>query len=436
MCNPKTADAEFLLSKVQYKSITGREQKKDADVLCYQLRQSFMPGEIDHDTALKIGHDLAMRWTKGNHAFFVVSHIDRPNPHIHVYYNSTALDCTRKFRDFIGSAKALRRLSDRICYENGLSVIENPKLKSKGKYKHYGEWLGDNKPPTFQERLKVQIDISLAEKPSDMKAFLQSMAIAGFEVKHGRGGAISFRAPAHGQTLYTRLRSSTLGKGYGLEDIQAVIEGRATLSDSGAKTKAPQTTPHKVSLVVDIQSKMRARKGPAYERWAKVHNLKAMAAALQYLQENELLDYEQLEQKATEVTERFHALSDKIKSIEAAMDRNAELKGALVDYAKTRSVFEGYKSAKYSNKYLAEHETGIQLHRAVQATFKRVLDGAKLPKMGALKTEYRKLSVEKSAAYKEYRAARNDMQSVITAKANIDHLLALTDAKHNKEMER
>ena len=91
MCDPQTADAEFLLSKAQYKAITGREQKKDADVLCYQLRQAFAPGEIDHDASLKVGHDLAMRWTKGNHAFFVVSHIDRPHPYIHVYYNSTPL---------------------------------------------------------------------------------------------------------------------------------------------------------------------------------------------------------------------------------------------------------------------------------------------------------------------------------------------------------
>ena len=108
-CDPQTADAEFLLSKAKYKAITGREQKKDADVLCYQIRQSFRHGEVDAETALKIGYDLAMRWTKGKHAFFV-SHIDRPHPHIHIYYNSTTLDCTRKFRDFIGSARAVRRL--------------------------------------------------------------------------------------------------------------------------------------------------------------------------------------------------------------------------------------------------------------------------------------------------------------------------------------
>jgi len=193
MCDPKTAVSEFLLSKAKYKAITGREQKKDADVLFYQVRQSFPPGEIDAETALKIGHDFAMRWTKGRHAFFVVSHVDRPHPHIHIYYNSTSLDHTRKFRDFKGSARAVRRLSDRICIENSLSVITDPKLKSKGRYPHYGAWLGGKKPPTFQERLKAQIDIVLAEKPEDFTAFLQAMTVAGYEIKRRRGDGISFR---------------------------------------------------------------------------------------------------------------------------------------------------------------------------------------------------------------------------------------------------
>jgi hypothetical protein len=428
MCDPETSDAEFLLSKAKYKAITGRKQKRDADVLCYQIRQAFVPGEITPEDANRIGYETAMRWTKGKHAFFVATHIDRQHIHNHIYYNSTTLDCSRKFRDFLGSARAVRQLSDRICLENGLSYIAHPKLKSQGKFKHYGQWRGDNRPPTFQERLKAQIDSCLAEKPPDMDAFLGAMAKAGYEVKHGRGGVVSFRA--EGQERFTRLRSSTLGKGYGQEDIQAVIEGRAASSGNRAGTT------RKVNLIIDIQSRMKSGKGPAYERWAKIFNLKQMAATLQYLQENGLLEYEQLEKRATEAADRFHVLSGQIKSIEGAMSANAELKAAIVDYAKTRPVFNGYKAAKYSKKYLAEHEGEIALYRAAQNTFRRVLSGAKLPKMDALKAEYQKLAAEKRAAYKEYRAVRKDMQEVVTAKANIDRLLGLTDAQKNKEMER
>lgn len=150
-CDHMTADAEFLLSKAKYKAATGREQRRDADVLCYQIRQSFKPGEITPEEANRIGYETAMRWTKGKYAFFVATHTDKAHIHNHIYYNSTSLDCTRKFRDFIGSGRAVRRLSDRICLENDLSVITNPKLHSKGHFLHYGAWLGTERQPSYKE---------------------------------------------------------------------------------------------------------------------------------------------------------------------------------------------------------------------------------------------------------------------------------------------
>ena len=433
MCDPLTADAEFALAKAKYKAITGREQRRDRDVLHYQIRQSFPPGEIDPETALKIGYDLGMRWTKGKHAFYVVSHTDRPHPHVHIYYNSTTLDYTHKYRDFLGSARALRRLSDRICYENNLSVIETPKLKSKGKHKHYGEWLGTDKPPTFQERLKAAIDTVLSEQPDSFAAFVAGMAEAGFEHKRGRGGVISFRAPAYGQDRYTRLRSSTLGEGYGLDDILAIIEGRATLPAGRAVSAG---TPRKINLIIDIQEKLRDGKGPAYERWAKIYNLKQMAAALQYLQENDLLDYGELAAKAEGAVDRFHTLAGKIQTTEAAMKYNSEMKAAIIDYARTRPMFEEYKAKKYSRAFLAEHEADIATHRAAMASMKELLNGAKLPKMDALKSEWQKLTAEKKALYAQYQAAQKQMREVVAVKSNVDHLLGITGGAKDKEQER
>ena len=143
---------EFLLAKASYKAATGREQKKETDVLCYQIRMAFYPGEITPKEANRIGYELAMRWTKGRHAFLVTTHTDKKHIHCHIYYNSTSLDCSRKFRNFWGSSFALRRLSDRLCLENGLSIVENPKPRSQSKYKHYGEWQKERKRPlNFQE---------------------------------------------------------------------------------------------------------------------------------------------------------------------------------------------------------------------------------------------------------------------------------------------
>ena len=151
-------------------------------------------------------------------------------------------------------------------------------------------------------------------------------------------------------------------------------------------------------------------------------NLKQMAAALAYLQDNGLTDYEQLEQKATAATERFHKLSDQIKSTEAALHTNMELKAATVQYAKTRPVFEKYKASKYSKKFLAEHEADIELYRAA--------------KMDTLKEKGRKLSEQKKKLYAEYRKTKADMQEVTTIKANIDYLLGYSEPGRKKEQER
>ena len=423
-CDPATVAAEFLLAKASYKAMTGREQKKDSDVLCYQIRQSFYPGEITPEEANRISYELAMRWTKGRHAFIVTTHTDKQHIHSHIYYNSTTLDCIRKFRNFWGSSFALRRLSDRLCLENGLSIVENPKPRSKGKFRNYGEWqAGQKKPLTYQDRLRAAIDTALAKRPADFPAFLSLMEQAGYEVKQQRG-VISFRAP--GQERFTRLRSDTLGEGYSETDIRAALSG---------SRQRPGQPRQKISLAIDIQSRLQG-KGPGYERWAKVFNLKQMAAALAYLQDNGLTDYEQLEQKATAATEHFHKLSDQIKSTEAALHTNMELKAATVQYAKTRPVFEKYKASKYSKKFLAEHEADIELYRAACADFKAILGGAKLPKMDTLKEEGRKLAEQKKKLYAEYRKAKADMQEVTTIKANIDYLLGYSEPGRKKEQER
>ena len=430
-CDHMTADAEFLLSKAKYKAATGREQRRDADVLCYQIRQSFKPGEITPEEANRIGYETAMRWTKGKYQFFVCTHIDKEHIHNHIYYNSTAYDRSRKFRNFIGSSFALRRLSDRVCLEHDLSVIANPKLHSKGRYLHYGQWLGENQKLSQKEQIRVAIDAALTERPEDFADFLRRMETAGIQVKHGRGGVISFLVP--GQQRAARFRASTLGDGYGPEDVQAVIDGKAPTRKAPAR-RAP--APRRVNLLIDIQERMRQGKGPAYERWAKVYNLKQMAAALQYLKEHQLFEYDDLAAKTDAATEQFHTLAGDIQQTEAELSRVSDLMAAVVQYAKTRPAFDGYKAAKYSRKYLAEHEAELADYRAAKATMAELLGGEKLPKMDALKEKRRQLAARKKALYLEYRKAQQDMRELVAVKGSVDHLRGLTDNQRNKEQAR
>ena len=371
-----------------------------------------------------------MRWTKGRHAFIVTTHTDKQHIHCHIYCTTPPpLTVLGNSGTFWGSSFALRRLSDRLCLENGLSIVREPEAPEQGKIPElWGSGRKERKGPlSYQDRLRFAIDTALAERPADLDEFLGLMKRAGYEVKKVRGGGISFRLTGQGQERFTRLRASTLGDGYDLKDVLAAIEG---------KEKRPGRPERKISLAVDIQAKLAAGKGPGYERWAKVFNIKQMAAALAYIQDNSLTDYEQLAQKATEATDHFHALSEQIKQTEQAMKTNAGLKAATVQYAKTRPVFEQYKAAKYSRKFLAEHEADIELYRAAQAEMRRLLGGAKLPKMDALKEEGRKLTAKKKRLYGEYQKARRDMQEIVTIKANIDTLLGYTEPGRKQEKER
>ena len=405
-CDPATVADEFLLAKASYAAMTGREQKKENDVLCYQIRQSFYPGEITPKEANRIGYELAMRWTKGRHAFIVTTHTDKQHIHCHIYYNSTTLDCTRKFRNFWGSSFALRRLSDRLCLENGLSVIENPK---RGR-KDYGKWLGDQRPLSAQEKVRDAIDAALAQR---------------------RGSSLSFLAP--GQEKATRCRKKTLGDDYTPEAIQERIEGRRVVSSS--RSKAPAKPARKVNLLIDIQSKLQAGKGAGYAQWAKVFNLKQMAQTISFLEENGLLEYDALAARAAEGTARFNELSGTIKRTEGRMAEIAALQKQIVNYSKTRDVYAAYRKAGYSKKFLAAHETEILLHKAAKAAFDK-LCLQKLPTYKTLQAEYAGLLAEKKKAYAEYAAAKKEMQAVLTAKANVDRLLGAPPERPEQEKEQ
>ena len=264
-CDPRTVDAEFLLSKKEYQARTGRTQKRD--VIAYQVRQSFRPGEVSPEEANRIGYEFASRFLKGNHAFIVATHVDKAHTHNHIVWNSTDLDCTRKFRNFWGSTKAVQRLSDTLCIEHGLSIIEQPN----GKGMHYDKWLGNQKRPSYREQLREAIDRALAQKPKDFDALLPLLRDAGYEVKTGKQWA--FRSA--NQKRFIRL--DTLGGDYAYEKLCAVLEGRAAHRPRSKGEGIFVSDEKKVSLLVDIQAKLQAGKGAGYAYWAKKFNLKQMA---------------------------------------------------------------------------------------------------------------------------------------------------------------
>ena len=404
-CSPLTVDEEFMLTKRLYERSTGRIQK--SDVIAYQVRQSFKPGEITPEEANRIGYEFAERFLKGKYAFIVATHTDQAHIHNHILYNSTALDGTRKFKNFWLSSFAVQRLSDRICLEHQLSVIEIKPYRDRQKRIPY--------PPkeSNRERLCGVIDTILAENPTDFEAFLSALVQQGYEIK--RGKYTSVKGPRQKRFI----RFKTLGEGYSEEEIKAVIAGEA--EHRPHQKQPPKEQPF--HLLVDIQEKMAEGKGEGYKKWAAKHNLKEMSKTLLFLQEQKIGSAEELRERAAAAAERYHAMGDSIKVAEARLTEIAVLKNHIINYAKTHEVYTAYRKAGYSKAFLEAHGEEITLHKAAKAAFDEA-GLQKLPKIKELDAEFAELLTKKKAAYPDYRKARNEMQELVRAQKNVERFFA------------
>ena len=417
-CSPLTVDEEFMLSKRQYELMTGRRQKND--VIAYQIRQSFKPGEITAEEANKVGYKLAMRFTKGKYAFIVATHTDREHIHNHIIYNSTALDSTRKFRDFLLSGLAVQRLSDLICLEHQLSVIEIKPYRERQKRTLY--------PPKESNRDKLcfVIDgILLDEKPANFEAFLQKLERQGYEIKRGKHTSVK------GARQKRFIRFRTLGVGYSEDEIKAVIAGEVEHRPHQKQPPKEQS----FHLLVDIQAKLSEGKGEGYARWAKRYNLKEMSKTLIFLQENKIGSIEEMQERVDAATAHYHELGDSIKASEKRLAAIAVLKAHIINYAKTRPVYDAYRNSGYSKKFLEAHREQITLHKAAKAAFDET-SLKKLPKVKELDAEYAALLSQKKAAYPAYRKARDEMQELKKAQKNVELFFAEEKAPKEKSQTR
>ena len=411
MCSPESAAEEFEASKKLYFQITGRKQDPAHDILMYRIIQSFKPGEITPEEANRLGYELAMKFTEGQHQFVVSTHVDKAHIHTHIEFNSTNLNCDGKFQNVKDSAFILRKLNDDLCKPHGFSVIENPKPSAKKQKEMAAARYGSS----HKERLRQAIDRTLPDS-WDYEDFLAKMRAEGYEVKEGKG--LSFRAP--GWDRFTR--SDQLGSDYTRE---ALRERFMVRGGGGAGTRKPiQQGGRKVNLLIDIQAKMAAGKGVGYEHWAKIFNLKEAAKTLNFLVDNGLTDYDELTARAAQAANRFDTASRRIKQLEARMAETAQLKAHIINYSKTRDVYAAYKKSRHKKEFLAEHGAEIAQHEAAKKAFD-ALGGKPIPKAAQLSQEYAGLLAEKQKEYEEYRAARQDMIAYQTAKRNVDKILGL-----------
>ena len=419
MCSPESAAEEFEIRKKIYTQLTGRKQDPKHDIIMYRVIQSFKPDEISLEDANRLGYELAMKFTEGQHQFVVSTHVDKAHIHTHIEFNSTNLNCDGKFQNVKNSAFILRKLNDEICRAHGYSVIENPKPCTKKQKEVAAERYG----VSAKEQLRQTIDRLLPDC-RDYEDFLARMRAEGYEIKEGK--FLSFRVP--GRERFTR--SYRLGADYTKE---ALRERSTTRRGFSTAAKSPViNNGRKVNMLIDIQAKLAAGKGAGYEHWAKIFNLKEAAKTLNFLIDNGLTDYDELTARAAQVGDRFDSISRHIKQLEARMAEIAQLKTHIINYSKTREVYAAYKKSRNKKEFLAEHSAEIAQHMAAKKAFD-ALGGKPIPKVAQLSEQYATLLAEKQEQYAKYKALRQDMIAYRTAKQNVDRILGLVQEEQEKQ---
>ena len=403
-CDPVTVDEEFLLSKRQYEQITGRRQRHE--VIAYQIRQSFKPGEITPEEANRLGQELALRFTKGKYAFIVATHTNRAHVHNHIVFNSTSIDGTRKFKNFWLSSIALQKVSDLVCLENGLSVITPKPYREREKRTDY--------PRRVKNRdvLCEDIDAVLQKKPESFEAFLQELRALDYEIKCGKHISVK------GKNQARFIRLSSLEEGYTEADLRSHFLGQQEHKPREKRNYHTDVRPF--NLVIDIQSKLQ-NKSAGYQRWASVYNLKQMSKTLLFLRDHKIESMEQLDQLVQQQTAKRDALLSSIQQSEKRLAEIGTLKKHIINYSKTRATYEEYRKAGYSKKFLEAHREEITIHKAAKAAFDE-LGVKKLPRVKDLSIEYAEVLAAKKQAYAEYRLAKNDTQELLIAHQNIASL--------------
>lgn len=412
-CSFETADIEF--------GFTLSQALDKGNNVAHHLIQSFEPGEVSYEKAHEIGRQLADAVTKGQHEYVLTTHIDKGHIHNHIIFCAVNFVDHHKYNSNRRSYYGIRNMSDKLCRENGLSVI-SPNRDSKGK--SYAEYQAEKTGTSWKGKLKAAVD-ALIPSVSDFEELLSRLQAAGYEIKPGK--YISCRAP--GQERFTRLK--TLGADYTEEALRDRIAGRRTRA-----AKIPKADRGGVSLLIDIENSVKAAQSRGYEQWAKIHNLKQAAQTMNFLTEHKIEQYADLTARIEEVNAESDKAAESLKAVERKLSDMAVLIKNVSTYQKTKSGYDAYRRAGSKTPRTAKQDQIVILHEAAMRELKAA-SVTKLPNVAALQAEYETLQAQKESLYAEYGKAKKQVREYDVIKRNIDSILRLNrETAREKEAER
>ena len=406
-CSYETADIEFQMLLDQ--------AFKKGNNLAHHLIQAFEPGETTPEQVHEIGRQLADEVLGGKYPYVITTHIDKGHLHNHIIFCAVDMANQRKYISNKQSYAYIRRTSDRLCRENGLSVVKPGKDKGKS----YAEWDAQRKGKSWKAKLKIAIDAAIPQA-RDFDGLLRLMEAQGYEIKHGK--FISFRTP--GQERFTRCK--TLGEDYTEERITQRIRGIAI--DRGPRRRSAG----EISLRIALEDSIKAQQSAGYARWAKVHNLKQAAKALNFLTEHQIESYEGLESRLNEISAANDEAAAALKAVERRLGDMALLIKHISTYKQLRPVALELRQAKDKAAFRREHESQLILYEAAAKALKEA-GVKKLPNLYALKTEYKKLDGERERLSEQYNEVKKELKEYGIIKQNVDSILRVTPGKEHTQ---
>ena len=402
-CASETAAREFEWTR----KIAEQKGMNPVRIIARHVIQSFEIGEVTPELAHEIGKQFADEILGGKYEYVLTTHIDKDHVHNHLIFNAVDFVDYHAYKSYKRIYYDMREVSDRLCKENGLSVIPPSQNKGMG-YKEYTE---AKRGTSWKQKLKQTID-RLVITAKDYDDFLRLMQEAGYEIKTGK--YISFRA--EGQERFTR--SKTIGENYTEERIKERIAGRTP------RRNRRQTVPKGISLIGDIQERIRLIDSNGYEYKAKLTILKEAARTLNYLTENNLLQYADLEKKVEDVHSSYDRTGKELKGVEARLREIQPLIKNISNYQRLKPVYDAFQKAKDKPGFKAKHEAELVIFEAARSTLLAMQGDEKLPSMKTLQAEQQRLLEEQQRLYDERAKLKKEVKQIETIKSNVDTFLA------------
>ena len=410
-CASETAAREFEWTR----KIAEQKGMNPVRIIARHVIQSFEIGEVTPELAHEIGKQFADEILGGKYEYVLTTHIDKDHVHNHLIFNAVDFVDYHAYKSYKRIYYDMREVSDRLCKENGLSVIPPSQNKGMG-YKEYTE---AKRGTSWKQKLKQTID-RLVITAKDYDDFLRLMQEAGYEIKTGK--YISFRA--EGQERFTR--SKTIGENYTEERIKERIAGRTP------RRSQRQTTPKGISLIGDIQERIRLIDSKGYEHKAKLTILKEAARTLNYLTENNLLQYADLEKKVEDVHSSYDRTGKELKGVEARLREVQPLIKNISNYQRLKPVYDAFQKAKDKPGFKAKHEAELVIFEAARSTLLAMQGDEKLPSLKTLQAEQQRLLEEQQRLYDERVKLKKEVKQIETIKSNVDTFLA-PSADHDRD---